>query len=307
MRLWLVALMVVWVCPVGAAEVLPPGVRALGQKVDVLEQRVAGVRARMEKMAAARKSEDEKLRQATVTLLRLRQYPKGFWLARSLVAGQPAAAGLTAMAARQNAAELALLDGKLGGLREVYGDANRQLDALHALEDAYGTARGRLSLAQRQALDEASLRADSLASQLEALGEVGKSEPLPPLADEQAREAKGSILRLPMAGKLVQGFRRAKGATAEGVVLQAAAGTPVSSVVDGEVLYSGPFRQFGGVVIVKSADTREDMVYGGLGTLTVETGQQVKAGDVVGSAADDGKLYWEVRKRGRTVDPLAAR
>lgn len=104
----------------------------------------------------------------------------------------------------------------------------------------------------------------------------------------------------------MQGFRAGKGATAEGVVLRAAKGSTVQTLVSGEVLYSGPFRKFGGLIIVKAV-TGEDVLYGGLGTLNVSAGDTVQAGQIVGTLGDDGKLYWEERRRGRVVDPLAMR
>ncbi|NBX86619.1 MAG: hypothetical protein EBQ80_05245, partial [Proteobacteria bacterium] len=109
---------------------------------------------------------------------------------------------------------------------------------------------------------------------------------------------------LPIQGKILQGFHQSQGATAEGITLQGQAGSPVKAQVAGEVLYSGPFRQFGGLIIIK-ATSGHDILYGGLQTLTVNPGDTIKAGQPLGTLNPTGKLYWEIRRRGRPLNPLA--
>ncbi len=114
----------------------------------------------------------------------------------------------------------------------------------------------------------------------------------------------GTPLARPMVGKVLQRFREGSGATAEGVVLGAKPGTPVATRMGGDVLFAGDFRQFGGVVIIKSATDGHDELMGGLGTLTVQAGQKVAPGQSVGTLGAQGRLYWEVHHRGQARNPL---
>lgn len=306
MRLLLCGLMLV-AAPVWAAKsVLPPDVRELEAKVNAAE---AGIRTvRSELAASGRKYAvmDTRLRRATTTLLRVRQYPEGFWLTKAMVENKPGVMDVAAMAAKQSVNDVRMVDARVKALRELYGEANAKVDAWRGVQVAFASAGQRLSAQQKQALRESSIEAEELAARLAAV-KTAEAD-VAPLEDENvaAVEASGGPVGLPLDGEVVQRFRQAKGATREGMVIGGKQGDSVRSVVPGEVLYSGPFRQFGGVVIVKAVGG-EDVVYGGLGSLHVVTGGRVLAGDVLGEVGEDGKLYWEVRKRGRTINPLALR
>lgn len=292
-----------------AADVLPPDVRTLGAKVDEAQVKLGVVRGQM--VAAQRKFAvmDTRLRRATNTLVRTQQYPPGFWWARAVIGQQPVAADVASMAVRQGVADVTAVDARVKDLRTLYGEANAQIDELRGLQAAFATARGKLSGAQKDALRAAMVQADELAAKMSGVQVVPEAvESLVAIPEPTAvvEEVAGNVPRLPVEGQVVQGFKKGKGATAEGVVLHGTAGSEVKSMAAGEVLYSGPFRQFGGLVIVKS-ESGEDILYGGMASLHVTTGGHVLAGDVLGTLADDGRLYWEVRRRGRTVNPLALR
>lgn len=332
---------------VAHADVLPPDVKALADKLARSEERMNAVRARLDTAQARYKNADMRLRALTLLMLKTRQYPDAFWFARAVAADQPAAASVLAHLATQSAAEVQRMGSDAARLRKLYGEANNQLAALQAMRDDYADRTGRLSGRQKDALRDAAVEADALEARLAALA-AGNPDALAPLdmvsltavlpgssaagpaanfapspaasvaADRRGKGREGGGVAagsgaslagaarplLPLAGRVAQGFRTGKGATAEGVVLRAAAGTGVVSMVDGEVLYSGPFRKFGGLVIVKTAQG-EDILYGGLGSLAVSAGDRVRAAQVVGTLGEDGRLYWEVRRRGRVIDPLA--
>lgn len=308
MRFFFAVLLMIWGVQV-RADVLPPDVRDLAVKVEAAERGVAAVRAEMASTQRTYAVMDTRLRRATATLVRTQQFPPGFWLARAVVSGEPGAADTAAMAVRQSVRDVAAVDARVKGLRQLYEDSNSKLEALREARETYRNARGRMSSEQQQALHSAMVEADTLAQTLAAVVPVSVS--VPALENEEisvtapvVAKVESGPVKAPVEGSVVQGFHGGKGATAEGVVMKAKKGAEVRSVVAGEVLYSGPFRQFGGLVIVKG-EGGEDVLFGGLGMLRVSTGHHVLAGDVVGNMGDEGRLYWEVRRRGRTVNPLA--
>ena len=95
-----------------------------------------------------------------------------------------------------------------------------------------------------------------------------------------------------------------------GVMISAARGTPVSSVTSGRIVYSGPHSSFGNVVFVQSAQGYI-YVYGGQDAVTVQVGDEVEAGRVLGtvgvSPTEGGPaLYFSVWRNNRFVDPERA-
>ncbi|WP_033662193.1 M23 family metallopeptidase [Salinispora pacifica] len=93
-----------------------------------------------------------------------------------------------------------------------------------------------------------------------------------------------------------------------GVDLVAPEGTPYVSVHDGTVTKAGWFGGYGYTVIVAHADGSE-AIYGHSSTLSVQEGQQVKAGDQLGLVGNTGlsygsHLHLEVHVKGEPLDPV---
>jgi septal ring factor EnvC (AmiA/AmiB activator) len=92
-----------------------------------------------------------------------------------------------------------------------------------------------------------------------------------------------------------------------GVDIAAPAGAPVRAVAPGRVVHAGWFRGYGNLVIVDHGAGYHTLV-AHLGSMRTAMGEEVEAGDVLGSVGDSGSLkgpylYFEVRERGRPVDP----
>jgi septal ring factor EnvC (AmiA/AmiB activator) len=71
----------------------------------------------------------------------------------------------------------------------------------------------------------------------------------------------------------------------------------------GRIAYAGPFRGYGGVVIIDHGDGWTSLV-AGLGGLAVAVGDQVAQGRVIGRAWKNGepRVTVELRRRGQPVD-----
>ncbi len=285
--------------PVGAAfasnEVmeLQGKVAEAEKKLDVIQDRIGAARKRY-------KAADTELQDSVRALVRVGQYPPGFWLARSVVMDSPSQAELVRVVGSQQSAKLAQAQAEASQLAELYGAANRQLAAVREIQQTYGDARGLLHEAEKRVLRRAGIQADSLSEDLQAALDskvvVANLRKAPVL---DAASAGG----LPVAGRVERGFGQGEGSAKAGVVLKAVAGAEVRATQPARVMFAGPFRHFGGLVIVKTV-SGEDVLLGGLGTLAVNAGDDVAAGQVLGGVGDEGRIYWEVRKRGRVVNPL---
>lgn len=98
----------------------------------------------------------------------------------------------------------------------------------------------------------------------------------------------------------------------DGIKIAARAGEPVKAVAAGEVIYAGPFRSYGNVVIVEHGKGFFS-IYGFLSTIEAETGKKLPQGGVLGKAGLDTQqssgtgryaVYFETRQGTTAVDPM---
>jgi septal ring factor EnvC (AmiA/AmiB activator) len=125
-------------------------------------------------------------------------------------------------------------------------------------------------------------------------------------------------LPLPVAGRLSKAFgaRDSNGGVMFGDMLATQSGAIVTAPADGSVLYAGPFRSYGQLLILDAGDGYH-VVLAGMGRINVSLGQSVLAGEPVAAmgearvastaAFETGntgpELYVEFRKDGKPVDP----
>jgi septal ring factor EnvC (AmiA/AmiB activator) len=93
-----------------------------------------------------------------------------------------------------------------------------------------------------------------------------------------------------------------------GIVIGASAGEQVKAVHNGRVVYADWFKGFGQLVIVNHGGGFHSL-YAHLSEMDVKTGNSITAGQTVGKAGETGSqsgpgLYFEIRQKGRPVDPL---
>lgn len=125
-------------------------------------------------------------------------------------------------------------------------------------------------------------------------------------------------IALPVIGTVKRRFGASdgNGSLMQGDMVATQSGAIVTAPADGEILYAGPFRSYGQLLIL-DAGGGYHVVLAGMNRLTVASGQSVLAGEPIGamgearvastSAAQDAnatpELYVEFRKDGKPVDP----
>ncbi len=119
-------------------------------------------------------------------------------------------------------------------------------------------------------------------------------------------ELKGQ-LPYPAIGPIVQRFGSKDGATsAKGIRIRARGGAQVISPYDGSVVYAGPFRDYGLLLIIDHGGGYHSLL-AGFESLQSGVGQWVLMGEPVGvmpnGDSDDG-LYLELRRGGQPINPL---
>jgi len=125
-------------------------------------------------------------------------------------------------------------------------------------------------------------------------------------------------IALPVIGKIKRRFGTddGNGAAMQGDMVATQSGAIVTAPADGNVLYAGPFRSYGQLLILNAGDGYH-VVLAGMSRISVATGQSVLAGEPIGAMGEarvastsasrnensTSELYVEFRKDGKPVDP----
>jgi septal ring factor EnvC (AmiA/AmiB activator) len=115
----------------------------------------------------------------------------------------------------------------------------------------------------------------------------------------------------PLNGKIKERFGEldTSGQKRQGLTITGRPGAPISAPFDATVLYAGPFRQYGDIVIL-GIDEQYQILLAGMERVYGFVGQDVLAGEPIGNLQEKGDasasrpLYMELRDRGRPIDPL---
>jgi septal ring factor EnvC (AmiA/AmiB activator) len=99
------------------------------------------------------------------------------------------------------------------------------------------------------------------------------------------------------------------GTTAQGVTLKTRAGAQITAPADGEIVFAGPFGDYGRLLILNPGEGYFVLI-GGFGRLDAIVGQYVLAGEPLGTMPDQTQgngplLYIELRREGAPIDPMA--
>ncbi len=118
--------------------------------------------------------------------------------------------------------------------------------------------------------------------------------------------AKGE-LHLPVAGKFYRGFGtiNARGEKRKGIVLKARPGAQVTAPYDGEVVFTGPFLNYGKIVIIRHGGDYHTLL-AGFERISAQTGAAVLQGEPLGAMDPDDdapQLYMELRKDNQPINP----
>ncbi|MDA1070164.1 MAG: peptidoglycan DD-metalloendopeptidase family protein [Proteobacteria bacterium] len=183
--------------------------------------------------------------------------------------------------------------------RALLAGVRREDSALAAEQERLAGEAGNL----RELLDALSRSADGVPSEIATGTAVVEA-----LAATSFSAQRGT-LTLPVAGTIVTHFGEIlpAGGDSEGIVIDARPGSRVVTPYDGRVVYAGPFRDYGHLLIIDHGEGYHT-VLAGLARADVVLGQLLLASEPVGvmssqDAAASG-LYVELRRKGAPINPL---
>jgi murein hydrolase activator len=199
--------------------------------------------------------------------------------------------------------------GELDAQKQHAADLAHQADNL---KDLIGKLEQSLDSSTRQTRTDArAIEEDATRPDLAALKDPGRLSPA------VAFTANRGHLRLPVNGARIREFGASDGAggTQKGVSIAARTGAEITAPCDGWVVYAGPFRSYGQLLIL-NAGGGYHVLLAGMERISVDLGQFVLTGEpvaVMGSGsqvstagatgAKQPVLYVEFRKDGAPIDP----
>jgi murein hydrolase activator len=161
-----------------------------------------------------------------------------------------------------------------------------------------------------QELEQAALRLQKMIDEMSRRA-VSKSPSAPAGAGLDRMRGK---LEWPVRGEITGGFGKTKHRefSAEvfrnGIDIEAPMGEEIRAIEKGRVVFADRFGGYGRMVIIDHGE-RYFSVYGHLSEIIKKNGSEVKRGETVGRVGDSdslagAKLYFEMRKDGKSIDPL---
>lgn len=222
-------------------------------------------------------------------------------------------------ARQQRMAEIARLDSALADTQQALAEREDRLDALSEELEAESARLAERTQERRGVVNSLDDRYGSEVERLAALNDDREQ------AEQRLREIQAELARLdepaptthiartqgdlpwPVQGDITAAFQRRDGVHYNGIVIQATAGTSVSAVHPGRVVFADWMRGFGNLLIIDHGDQIMTL-YAHLQQFTARPGQQIERGDEIGRVGDSGgqprsALYFEVRRRGEPINP----
>lgn len=198
--------------------------------------------------------------------------------------------------------------------------ANLQ-DLLHRIEEQRAAAAAR----DRAQAEQAAQAERATRASLPARIEEGLAEHLRRLIEPKGGRPDGQMV-MPVRGRILLGY----GDTAEGsppqrgLTIEARPGAAVVAPFDGKIVFAGPFRGYGRILIIEHGEAYHTLI-AGLGSIQVSVGQVVAMGEPIATAgrpdtagptdvsapadiyskgATGPVLYVELRRHGQPINPL---
>jgi septal ring factor EnvC (AmiA/AmiB activator) len=117
----------------------------------------------------------------------------------------------------------------------------------------------------------------------------------------------------PAQGSVLKPFGRQRNAElntwiiSQGILLETAQEASVAAVRSGKVIFTGPFRSYGQVMILDHGSNLFS-IYGDLGAILKQKGADVQLGETIAKAGSakggSGTVYFELRRGTEALDPL---
>jgi len=172
----------------------------------------------------------------------------------------------------------------------------------------------RVHVAVIKELETASTQLQGLIDRLERqIRAKAQEPPSPPPSGKGFATLRGKLI-FPVEGRILSTFGKNENpkfntfTVQKGIEIEAPLGTEIRAIHQGRVLYSDWFKGYGKILIMDHGDGYYTL-FGYASNLLKKVGDDVRAGETVALVGDTGSLkgpclYFEIRHRGKPLDPL---
>jgi septal ring factor EnvC (AmiA/AmiB activator) len=216
-------------------------------------------------------------------------------LKEAVRAGRGTVADADSALGRERQALMALLEQKQALLKETEDEQSANRTRLEALTREAETLRDLVTkLRQEKARPGPAPRTAALTE--------------PPKGKIRSFAAHRGKLTLPAAGAVSPRFGSEEklGEFSKGMMIAARPGAQAVAPFDGQIVFAGPFRGYGRILIIEHRDGYHSLIVG-LARIDASVKQWVLAGEPVGIVgeheSEGARLYVEIRHNGRPIDP----
>ena len=289
------------------------------------EARLTALEAEAKEKQAARELRQQQLATMVQTLVHLSRTPTAAVIAMpgdyATTLKTARILGSTSDAVREQAEqlrikleEIAQLQKQINTERESAVTERQKLEkernGLTAKLAERNTLQGQLFTDERKANERVAQLSRQSASLKELLATIETQRANRPKMAE-AKPAGGKLrpitqgkMRLPASGKIVSGYgdENSSGDSEKGLTLRTTPNASVVAPYDGQVVFTGPFLNYGKMVILRHSDGYHSLV-AGLARIDCKPGEFLLEGEPIGAMGSKNNLYIELRKNNRPIDP----
>jgi murein hydrolase activator len=196
--------------------------------------------------------------------------------------------------------ELIASRSELASRREAFARLERQALETARRRGSEALGAGDVALASEERLDELNRRAISGRASAEVAAELAGFGPAP-LPRSASAAPPPLRYRMPADAPVTDGLGAvsSSGVRSRGITLATRRGTPIRAPASGRILFSGPFRDYDGVVIIDHGNGWTSVLVNA--GSQIEKGAKVGIGDLLGIAL--GPLEVQLQQGGRLVSP----
>jgi septal ring factor EnvC (AmiA/AmiB activator) len=194
-------------------------------------------------------------------------------------------------------------------LAALEAESRQQLSAVDAARDERSRALKAVNAQIRNRNDSIAKLKREAASLEKLIADLRRAmSDLPPTGGQAFEKVRGR-LSWPVAGKIVARFGQSRGGGLKwnGVMVDAARGTPVKALYDGRIAYADWLQGLGLLVIVDHGGYMS--LYAHNEQIYKSVGDRVTAGEAIATVGDSGGrstpgLYLEIRRGAKAIDPI---
>lgn len=289
--------------PLSATDMIRSAI-LLRAAVPEIERRSRALRDDLADLAAVRRSVTERRRQLATATEGLEAERKRLDALLNSKAALKRQADARTLEAEKHVAELARQAKDLRDLMDRL-EQERQKRAAEAAAAREQEARAAAEAAARKAAEKPSAAEAAPAAKPadEATGPPIESAALIPFSTARGK------LPMPVVGRIVGRYGQATsaGMTRKGISIATRSGAQVINPHDGLVVFAGPFRGYGQILILEHGEGYHTLL-AGLASIDAVPGQWLATGEPVGRMETSDRanpvLYVELRRNGQPINPL---